>query len=80
MSQITWTARLGQLAESDPEARDLLAAEFERWSTVISEGLRSLHTDGKIMPGIDPDALATTMLATLQRGLLLALQRSTRPF
>src|SRR5487761_350062 len=32
----------GQLAESDPEARSLIAAGFERWTTEISEGLRSL--------------------------------------
>ncbi|MFE1962524.1 TetR/AcrR family transcriptional regulator [Streptomyces sp. NPDC059396] len=71
----------GQLAESDPEARALIAAGFERWSAAISEGLTSLHADGKLAPGIDPDALATTMLATLQGGLLLAqVQRSTRPF
>jgi AcrR family transcriptional regulator len=71
---------VGQLAESDPEARDLMAAGFERWSTAISEGLRSLHADGKLTPGIDPDDLATTLLATLQGGLLLAqVQRSTRP-
>jgi TetR/AcrR family transcriptional repressor of nem operon len=71
----------GQLAESDPEARVLIAAGFERWSTAISEGLRSLHADGKLAPGIDLDDLATTMLATLQGGLLLSqVQRSTRPF
>jgi AcrR family transcriptional regulator len=71
----------GQLAESDPEARALIAAGFERWSTAIREGLRSLHADGKLAPGIDPDDLATTLLATLQGGLLLAqVQQSSRPF
>ena len=71
----------GQLAESDPEARALIAAGFDRWSAAISEGLRSLHADGKLAPGIDPDDLATTLLATLQGGLLLAqVQQSSRPF
>ena len=70
----------GQLAESDPEARDLIAAGFDQWAAAISEGLRSLHAEGKLPPDIDPDDLATTMLATLQGGLLLAqVQRSTRP-
>ena len=42
---------------------------------------RSLHADGKLPSDIDPDDLATTLLATLQGGLLLAqVQRSTRPF
>jgi len=71
----------GQLAESDPEARALIAAAFDQWAAAISDGLRSsLHADGKLPSDIDPDDLATTLLATLQGGLLLAqLRRSTRP-
>jgi len=71
----------GQLAECDPEARVLIAAGFDQWAAAISDGLRSLDADGKLPSGIDPDDLATTLLATLQGGLLLAqVQRSTRPF
>ncbi len=71
----------GQLAECDPEARVLIAAGFDQWAAAISDGLRTLHADGKLPSGIDPDDLATTLLATLQGGLLLAqVQRSTRPF
>ena len=71
----------GQLAEGDPEARALIAAGFDQWAAAISDGLRSLHADGKLPSDIDPDDLATTLLATLQGGLLLAqVQRSTRPF
>jgi AcrR family transcriptional regulator len=70
----------GQLAENDPEARALIAAGFDQWAAVLSDGLRSLHADGKLPSDIDPDDLATTLLATLQGGLLLAqVQRSTRP-
>ncbi len=70
----------GQLAENDPEARALIAAGFDQWATVISDGLRSLDADGKLLSDINPDDLATTLLATLQGGLLLAqVQRSTRP-
>ena len=71
----------GQLAECDPEARVLIAAGFDQWAAAIGDGLRSLHADGKLPSGLDPDDLATTLLATLQGGLLLAqVQRSTRPF
>ena len=71
----------GQLAESDPEARALIAAGFDQWAAAISDGLRSRHADGKLPSDIDPEDLATTLLATLQGGLLLAqVQRSTRPF
>ena len=72
---------VGQLAESDPEARALIASGFDQWAAALSDGLRSLHADGKLPSDIDPDDLATTLLATLQGGLLLAqVQRSTRPF
>ena len=70
----------GQLAESDPEARALIAAGFDQWTAALSEGLRSLDANGKLAPDIDPDDLATTLLATLQGGLLLSqVKRSTRP-
>jgi AcrR family transcriptional regulator len=70
----------GQLAESDPEARALVATGFERWSTAISDGLRALHAAGHLPADVDPDDLAVTLLAVLQGGLLLAqVQRSTRP-
>jgi TetR/AcrR family transcriptional repressor of nem operon len=70
-----------QLAESDPEARALIAAGFDQWAAAIADGLRSLHADGKLPSGIDPDDLAITLLAALEGGLLLSqVQRSTRPF
>jgi TetR/AcrR family transcriptional repressor of nem operon len=70
----------GQLAETDPHARALLAEGFGQWQTAISEGLRRLHQAGQLPDGTDPDALAVTLLATLQGGLLLAqVQRDSRP-
>ena len=38
----------------------------------VARGLRELDTPGRLRPGIDPDALAVTLLACLQGGLLLA--------
>jgi AcrR family transcriptional regulator len=70
----------GQLAESDPQARALIAAGFDQWAAAIGDGLRSLHADGKLPPDIDPDDLAITLLATLEGALLLAqVHRDTRP-
>ena len=72
---------VGQLAESDPDARAHMAAGFDQWVAAIGDRFRSLHADGKLPPGIDPDDLATTLLATLEGGTLLAqVQRSSRPF
>ena len=71
----------GQLAESDPEARALIAAGFDQWAAIIGDALRTLDANGNLPSDIDVDDLATTLLATLQGGLLLAqVQRSTRPF
>jgi AcrR family transcriptional regulator len=72
---------VGQLAESDLEARALIAAGFDQWAAAIGDGLRSAQADGKLPSGMDPDDLAITLLATLEGGLLLAqVQGSTRPF
>src|SRR5690349_23663820 len=72
---------VGQLAESDPEARALIAAGFDQWAAAIGDGLRSLHAQGKLPSDVDPNDLATTLLATLEGGLLLAqVQRTSRPF
>jgi hypothetical protein len=70
----------GQLAETDPQARALIAAGFERWATVITDGLRALQAAGHLPAGTSTDDLAVTLLAALQGGLLLAqVQRDTRP-
>jgi AcrR family transcriptional regulator len=70
----------GQLAETDSRARALIAAGFGQWQAAIGDGLRRLHDAGNIPDGTDPDALAVTLLATLQGGLLLAqVQRDARP-
>jgi TetR/AcrR family transcriptional repressor of nem operon len=71
---------VSQLAESDPEARALIAAGFDQWAAAIGDGLRSLRGDGKLRSDIDPDDLATTLLAALEGGLLLGqVLRSSRP-
>src|SRR5689334_16076220 len=70
----------GQLGESHPDARARIAPGLEHDSAAICDGLRSLQAGGKLPSGINPDDLATTLLATLQGGLLLAqVERSTRP-
>ena len=43
----------GQLAESDPEARALIAAGFARWAAALSDGLMPLHAEGRLPSGID---------------------------
>ena len=69
-----------QLAETDAQARAQVAAGFGRWSAALTGGLRALHAEGHLPPGLNPDDLPVTLLAALQGGLLLAqVQRDVRP-
>ena len=69
-----------QLAETDPRARDDVAAGFSRWEGLIHDGLRSMQAAGRLAPEADPAALALATLAALQGGLLLTqMRRDTRP-
>jgi hypothetical protein len=58
----------------------VVAWGFAQWQAAIADGLRRPDGAGPLPGGIDPDAFAVTLLATLQGGLLLAqVQRDTRP-
>lgn len=66
---------VGQLAESDPQARLELARSFDRWQAHLRDGLGSMQRSGKLDRGADPDALAAATLSTIQGGLLLTQTR-----
>ena len=68
----------GQLAESSPATRALLAEGYERWLDRFRTGLRSMRDNGVLRPDADPDVLANTILAAMQGGLLLT-QTLRRP-
>ena len=66
---------VGQLAESDEQARLARAAAFDQWEARLRAGLRSMRRAGKLHSGADPDRLATVTLAAIQGGLLLTQTR-----
>src|SRR5215216_303562 len=66
---------VGQLAESDEQARLALAAAFDQWEARLRAGLRSMRRAGKLHSGADPDRLATVTLAGIQGGLVLTQAR-----
>lgn len=69
-----------ELAETEPQARDQVAAGMKRWEAAIQHGLREMHADRKLVADADPDKLAVALLAALQGGLLLAqIERDTKP-
>jgi TetR/AcrR family transcriptional regulator, transcriptional repressor for nem operon len=64
-------ALVGELAETDPEARADIAAGFRRWEDEIRRGLRTMHERGDLRADADPDRLALGLLGALEGGLLL---------
>src|SRR6201989_3644050 len=44
---------VGQLAETDPGARTLIASGFDQWAAAIGDGLRSLHAPGRLPSELD---------------------------
>ncbi|MBF8188061.1 TetR/AcrR family transcriptional regulator [Nonomuraea sp. K274] len=69
-----------QLAEHDEAARLQLSHSFARWSAGLRSGLAVMHAAGRLHPDADPEALALSLLASLQGGLMLTqLDRDTRP-
>jgi TetR/AcrR family transcriptional repressor of nem operon len=64
-----------QLAESDEQAREALAASFARWEALLGDGLRSMQARGKLDRSADPDELATATMASIQGGLILTQTR-----
>jgi len=68
------------LAETEPEARALVAASFARWEARITAGFLQMHELGRLAPEADPRQLALATLAALEGGLLLAqVQRDSEP-
>src|SRR5246127_2973490 len=68
------------LAETEPEARAMVAASFKRWEASIMAGLLRMHALGRLRPEADPRQLALATLAALEGGLLLAqVQRDAEP-
>jgi AcrR family transcriptional regulator len=69
-----------ELAETEPEARAVVAAAFKRWEASIMAGLLRMHALGRLAPEADPRQLSLALLAALEGGLLLAqIQRDTEP-
>src|ERR1700748_1139558 len=51
------------LAETEPEARAVVAASFKRWEAGITAGLLRMHALGRLAPEADPRPLALGVVA-----------------
>ncbi|WP_431220149.1 TetR/AcrR family transcriptional regulator [Leifsonia xyli] len=63
------------LAESDPIARGALVESFGEWERLLRSGLVAMRDRGVLRNDVDVDALALSMLASVQGGLLLSQAR-----
>lgn len=66
---------LGQLGERDDDIRAVLASGFDRWEAHIRAGLAAMVANGELRPETDVAWLASSTLASLQGGLVLAQAR-----
>ena len=58
----------------------MLALGFARWESHLASALRTMRDRGELKREAQPEDLATTMIAALEGGLLLAqTTRETRP-
>jgi TetR/AcrR family transcriptional repressor of nem operon len=60
------------LADTDPASRERLAAAFRRWHGYIRGALKQLRTHSGLPSDAELDTLATSMLAAIEGGPLLA--------
>lgn len=61
-----------ELAESSPDLREDFVEGFTRWREPMRAGLHAMRERGDLRPEADPDKLATSLLAALEGGTLLA--------
>ena len=65
-----------ELADRSESAREMLAHGFALWESHLVTGLRVMRDRGALRPEAKPEDLATTVIAALQGGLLLAQTRA----
>ncbi|GAA3440270.1 TetR family transcriptional regulator C-terminal domain-containing protein [Kutzneria kofuensis] len=64
------------LADGDEAGRSAVRACFAAWESLLAVGITGVRDNGELAADVDPERLATGLMAALQGGLLLA--RTTR--
>lgn len=68
----TLTSLAGELGPVDEQAREDLCHAFQRWQSLLHDGLRAMRQRGDLRPESDLDELAMVLLTALQGGSLLS--------
>jgi TetR/AcrR family transcriptional repressor of nem operon len=66
------TSLAGELGPADEETREDLCNGFQRWRSLVHDGLQAMRERGDLRPEADLDELAMALLAALQGGNLLS--------
>jgi TetR/AcrR family transcriptional repressor of nem operon len=65
-------AMTSECASRDEKARVMLAQAFKDWEKLLADGFRRMQDSGVLSMEVDPETLATGLIAALQGGYLLA--------
>lgn len=68
----TLTSLAGELGPTDEQARADLCDAFQRWQSLLHDGLRAMRERGDLRPDADLDELALVLLTALQGGTLVS--------
>ena len=70
--ECTLTSLAGELGPSDEQTREDLCNAFQRWQSLLHDGLRAMRERGELRPGADLDELSMVLLTALQGGSILS--------
>ncbi|WP_433618659.1 TetR/AcrR family transcriptional regulator [Dactylosporangium sp. CA-139114] len=70
--ECTLTSLAGELAPADMQTREDLCNAFQRWQSLLHDGLQAMRERGDLRPDADLDELSMALLAALQGGSLLS--------
>ena len=70
--ECTLTSLAGELGPADEQTREDLCNGFQRWRSLVHDGLRAMRERGELRPEADLDELSMALLTALQGGSLLS--------
>ncbi|GAA3917201.1 TetR/AcrR family transcriptional regulator [Actinoplanes auranticolor] len=70
--ECTLTSLAGELSPSDEQTREDLCNAFQRWQSLLHDGLRAMRERGELRPEADLDELSMVLLTALQGGSILS--------
>ena len=70
--ECTLTSLAGELGPADEQTREDLCNGFQRWRSLVHDGLQAMRERGELRPEADLEELSMALLAALQGGSLLS--------